>query len=48
VETFGNNPGNGNNDVQWIKVNVDARSREVFSYEVQIVPVNRTAVPATE
>ena len=46
VETFGNNPGNGNNDVQWIKVHVDARSREVFSYEVQIVPGNRIAAPA--
>jgi len=32
--------------IQWIKVNVDARSREVFSYEVQIVPGNRVAVPA--
>ena len=48
VETFGNNPGNGNNDVQWVRVNIDARSREVFSYEVQIVPGNRTAVPAVE
>lgn len=46
VETFGNNPANGNNDVQWIKVKVDARTREVFSYEPQIVPGNRTAVPA--
>jgi hypothetical protein len=46
IETFGNNPANGNNDVQWVKVQVDARSREVFSYEVQIVPGNRTAVPA--
>jgi len=32
--------------VQWIKVQVDARTREVFSYEVQTVPGNRTAVPA--
>ena len=23
VETFGDNQGNGNNDVQWLKVNVD-------------------------
>src|SRR5262249_35520073 len=30
VETFGNNQGNGNNDVHWVKVFVDARSREVF------------------
>jgi len=25
---------------------VDSRSREVFSYQPQIVPANRTAVPA--
>jgi hypothetical protein len=46
VETFGNNAANGNNDVHWLKVSVDARSREVFSYQPQIVPGNRTAVPA--
>jgi len=46
VETFGDNQANGNNDVNWLKVNVDARSREVFSYQPQIVPGNRTAVPA--
>jgi hypothetical protein len=46
VETFGDNQQNGNNDVHWLKVTVDARSREVFSYEAQIVPTNRTAVPA--
>ncbi len=46
VETFGNNAAAGNNDVQWLKVHVDARTREVFSYEPQIVPGNRTAVPA--
>jgi len=46
VETFGDNPQNGNNDAQWLKVMVDPRSREVFSYEFQIVPANRTAVPA--
>ena len=46
VETFGDNQGNGNNDVNWIKVSVDPRSREVFSYQAQIVPANRTAVPA--
>lgn len=45
VETFGDNQGNGNNDVHWLKVLVDARSREVFSYQPQIVPGNRTAVP---
>ncbi|MBD2167778.1 hypothetical protein H6G04_25670 [Calothrix membranacea FACHB-236] len=46
VETFGNNQANGTNDVQWIKVTVDPRSREVFSYQPQIVPSNRVAVPA--
>ena len=46
VETFGDNAPNGNNDVQWVKVLVDARSREVFAYQPQIVPGNRTAVPA--
>lgn len=46
VETFGDNQGNGNNDVNWIKVVVDPRSRDVFSYQPQIVPGNRTAVPA--
>lgn len=46
VETFGNNAAGGNNDVQWIKVLVDASSREVFRYEPKIVPGNRVAVPA--
>jgi len=46
VETFGDNQANGNNDVHWLKVLVDARSREVFAYQPQIVPANRTAVPA--
>jgi len=46
VETFGDNQGNGNNDVQWLKVIVTPRSREVFAYQPQIVPANRTAVPA--
>lgn len=46
VETFGNNPANGTNDVMWVKVNVDAESREVFTYEPMIVPGNRVAVPA--
>jgi hypothetical protein len=46
VETFGDNQANGNNDVNWLKVLVDARSREVFAYQPQIVPGNRTAVPA--
>jgi hypothetical protein len=46
VETFGNSAANGNNDVQWLKAIVTPRSREVFSYQPQIVPANRTAVPA--
>ncbi|MBZ5663270.1 MAG: hypothetical protein LAO30_01585 [Acidobacteriia bacterium] len=46
VETFGDHQENGNNDVHWLKVSVDARTREVFSYQEQIVPANRVAVPA--
>lgn len=46
VETFGDNAVNGNNDVQWLKVFVNPRSDEVFSYQPQIVPGNRVAVPA--
>lgn len=45
VETFGDHQENGNNDVNWLKVRVDPDSREVFSYQPQIVPRNRTAVP---
>lgn len=46
VETFGNNAQNGNNDVHWVKATVDPKSREVFSYQLMIVPGNRVAVPA--
>jgi hypothetical protein len=46
VETFGDNAANGNNDVNWVKVTVDPRSRDVFSYQPMIVPANREAVPA--
>lgn len=46
VETFGDNQANGNNDVNWLRVTVDPTSREVFAYQPQIVPANRTAVPA--
>ena len=46
VETFGDNQQNGNNDVMWLKVLVDDRTREVFAFQPQIVPANRTAVPA--
>jgi hypothetical protein len=46
VETFGSHAAQGTNDVQWLKVYVDPNSREVFSYQAQIVPANRVAVPA--
>jgi hypothetical protein len=46
IETIGDNAANGANDVQWLKVMVDPRSREVFAYQLQIVPANRVAVPA--
>ena len=46
VETFGNNAANGTNDVNWVRVKVDPRSREVFAYEAMVVPGNRVAVPA--
>jgi hypothetical protein len=46
VETFGDHAENGLNDVHWLRVDVDPSSREVFSFQPQIVPANRTAVPA--
>jgi hypothetical protein len=46
IETFGDHQENGTNDVNWVKVRVDAASREVFAFQPQIVPGNRTAVPA--
>jgi hypothetical protein len=46
VETFGDNQGNGNNDVQWVKALIDPQSRDVFAFQQQIVPANRVAVPA--
>jgi len=46
VETFGDNAANGNNDVHWVKALVDPKSRDVFAFQAQIVPANRTAVPA--
>lgn len=46
VETFGDHQENGTNDVNWLKVIVNPRSRDVFPYQPQIVPANRTAVPA--
>ncbi len=48
VETFGDNASDvtQSNDVMWVKVTIDPHSREVFSYQAQIVPGNRIAVPA--
>lgn len=46
LETFGDHAENNDNDVHWVKVEVDPSSREVFSFQPQIVPANRTAVPA--
>jgi hypothetical protein len=46
VETFGDHQENGLNDVHWLKVLVDSRTREVFAYQEQIVLGNRVAVPA--
>jgi hypothetical protein len=46
VETFGDHQENGDNDVHWLRVDVDPRNREVFSFQPQVVPANRTAVPA--
>jgi hypothetical protein len=46
LETPGDNAPNGNNDVHWVKVLVEPRSREVFAFQPQIVPRNRVAVPA--
>ena len=46
LETQGDNAQNDNNDVHWTKVLVDPRSREVFSFQQQVVPANRVAVPA--
>jgi hypothetical protein len=46
VETFGNSASSGNNDVRWVKVTVDVRNKDVFSYQAQTVPGNRVAVPA--
>ena len=45
LETFGDNAANGTNDVNWVKVLVDASSREVFAFQPQIVPANRVAHP---
>jgi len=55
LETFGDNvfspdaahpSQNDLNNVHWVKVLVDPDSREVFSFQPQIVPANRVVVPA--
>jgi len=40
VETFGDHVENNNNDVQWVKVDVNPYSRGVFSFQPQIIPSN--------
>jgi hypothetical protein len=40
VETFGDHQENNNNDVQWLKVDVDPQSRGVFSFQPQIIASN--------
>jgi hypothetical protein len=40
VETFGDHAETNNNDVQWVRVEVDPRSRGVFSFQPQIIPAN--------
>jgi hypothetical protein len=46
VETFGDHQENNDNDVHWVKALIDPQSRDVFAFQEQIVPANRTAVPA--
>ena len=55
IETFGDNvfsidaahPDlNDLNNIHWVKAFVDPHSREVFSFQPQMVPANRVAVPA--
>lgn len=45
VETFGDNQANGNNDANWLRLTIDPRTREVFSYQAQIVPANQRSRP---
>jgi hypothetical protein len=40
VETFGDHQENNNNDVQWLRVDVDPDSRGVFSFQPQVIPAN--------
>jgi hypothetical protein len=43
VETFGDHQENNNNDVQWLRVDVDPDSRGVFSFQPQIIPQNASS-----
>jgi hypothetical protein len=42
VETFGDNQQMGTQDVQWLRVDADPSSRDVFAYEPQTLPVTAT------
>ncbi len=44
VETFGDHAEASNNDVNWVEVFVNPGSREVFAFQPQLVPGNRTAL----
>jgi hypothetical protein len=43
VETFGDHAENNDNDVQWLRVDVDPESRGVFSFQPQIIPANASS-----
>ena len=43
VETFGDHAETNNNDVQWVRVDVDSSSRGVFSFQPQIIPQNASS-----
>ena len=43
LETPGDNAQSGDNDVQWVRVTVDPRDPEVFSYQQEVVPGNQPA-----
>jgi len=40
VETFGDNQGQGTNDVHWVKALVDPKSKDVFAFQPQTVTAN--------
>jgi hypothetical protein len=46
VETFGDNQGTGDVDVNWVKVLVDPSSRDVFAFQAQVVPANQPVAPS--